>query len=218
MFTSCLTTERPRATLEVPPPMPAFDAIFFDFDGVLIDSEPVHWACWRDVLVPLGVSLEWEFYRDRCIGVDDREMLRWIAGERDWRELWAQYPAKKELFRERMMADTRFPETLAPALESLKGRYRMAVVSSSSRQEIEPLMEKAGLRAYFDTVVGGGDVERQKPDPEPYLLAATRLGAKRAVVLEDSDAGAAAGRAAGFEVFRVRHPNDLPDILREAGL
>jgi beta-phosphoglucomutase len=102
------------------PPMPAIDAIFFDFDGVLIDSEPVHWACWREVLLPLGVSLEWEFYRDHCIGIDDREMLRMMAGDRDWRDLWAEYPKKKELFRSRMIAAPPFPEALAPTLQRLK--------------------------------------------------------------------------------------------------
>lgn len=196
--------------------MPSFDAIFFDFDGVLIDSEPVHWACWRDVLLPLGVSLEWEYYRDYCIGIDDREMLRVIAGDRDWHELWAEYPKKKELFRSRMIDAPPFPGALAPTLERLKPAYRMAVVSSSSCQEIEPLMVRAGLRHYFETVVGGGDVTNQKPHPEPYLLAAARLGVTRAVVLEDSQAGMAAGRAAGFEVLPVTHPDDVPAILRAA--
>lgn len=218
MFTSCLTTDGPHVTLGTPVAMPAYDSIFFDFDGVLIDSEPVHWACWREVLLPLGVSLEWEFYRDQCIGVDDREMLRMMAGERDWRELWEQYPKKKELFRDRMIGAPPFPATLAPTLEGLKGRYRMAVVSASSRQEIEPLMERAGLRGYFDTVVGGGDVTKQKPDPEPYLLAQSRLGVSRPVVLEDSAAGLAAGRAAGFAVLQVRHPDDVPEVLRAAGI
>ena len=93
----------------VSPTMTGFQAIFFDFDGVLIDSEPVHWACWREVLLPLGVLLDWEFYRDKCIGIDDREMLRMMAGERDWRELFAEYPKKKELFRARMIQAPPFP-------------------------------------------------------------------------------------------------------------
>ena len=198
--------------------MPAFDAIFFDFDGVLIDSEPVHWACWREVLLPLGVSLDWEFYRDYCIGIDDREMLRIIAGDRDWRELWAEYPKKKELFRSKMIAAPPFPEFLTATLARLKNTYKLAVVSSSSCQEIEPLMVRADLRDYFDTVVGGGDVVNQKPDPEPYLLAASRLGVARAVVLEDSQAGMAAGRAAGFQVLQVRHPDEVPNVLSAAGI
>ncbi|MBI2679403.1 MAG: HAD family phosphatase [Candidatus Solibacter usitatus] len=198
--------------------MTGLEAIFFDFDGVLIDSEPVHWACWREVLLPLGVTLDWEFYRDRCIGIDDRDMLRMMAGERDWRDLWAEYPGKKALFRARMIEAPPFPRTLAAMLESLKGSYRLAVVSSSGRDEIEPLMDRAGLLTYFDTVVGGGDVKKHKPDPEPYLLAASRLGVTRAVVLEDSAAGVASGRAAGFEVLQICHPNDVPEALRTAGI
>src|SRR3954447_10667126 len=112
----------------------SFQAILFDFDGVLIDSEPVHWACWREVLLPVGVVLDWEFYRDHCIGIDDREMLRMMAGDRDWQELWTEYPRKKELFRSRMIVAPPFPETLPKTLDRLKGTYRMAVVSSSSCQ------------------------------------------------------------------------------------
>jgi beta-phosphoglucomutase len=198
--------------------MPSIDAIFFDFDGVLIDSEPVHWACWREVLLPLGISLEWEFYRDHCIGIDDREMLRMIAGDRDWHDLWAEYPKKKELFRSKMIDAPPFPASLSTTLARLQPVYKLAVVSSSSCQEIEPLMVRAGLRAYFATVVGGGDVKNQKPDPEPYLLAASRLGVTRAVVLEDSQAGMAAGRAAGFQVLPVGHPDEVPGILAAAGI
>jgi beta-phosphoglucomutase len=199
------------------PTMTAPEAIFFDFDGVLIDSEPVHWDCWRQVLLPFGVELSWDFYRDRCIGIDDREMLRMMAGDR-WPELFAEWPKKKALFRARMIDAPPFPKALPGMLETLKASYRMAVVSSSSCEEIEPLMVRAGIRGYFETVVGGGDVKRQKPDPEPYLLAATRLGVTRAVVLEDSAAGMEAGRAAGFEVLQIRHPNEVPGVLREAGI
>ncbi|HLH18023.1 MAG TPA: HAD family phosphatase [Bryobacteraceae bacterium] len=196
--------------------MPRFDSILFDFDGVLLDSEPVHWACWREVLLPLGVSLEWDFYRERCIGIDDRLMLQMMADGRDWRELWERYPAKKELFQQRMIAAPPFPEGLPGLLEELRGSYRMAIVSSSGRSEIEPLVERAGLRGYFDTIVGGGDVEHHKPAPEPYLLAASRLGVSAPLVLEDSEAGIASGRAAGFTVARVGHPSELERVLRTA--
>ena len=67
-------------------------------------------------------------------------------------------------------------------------------------------------------MVGGGDVLKQKPDPEPYLLAASRLGVTRAIVLEDSQAGMTAGRAAGFAVLPVRHPEDVPSVLTAAGI
>lgn len=198
--------------------MPAFDAILFDFDGVLIDSEPVHWACWREVLLPLGVSLEWDFYRDHCIGIDDRLMLQMMATAahppRDWHEMWAQYPAKKELFRARMITSLPFPEGLAGLLDELRGNYKLAVVSSSSCAEIEPLLAKAGLRGYFGTIVGAESVKHYKPAPEPYLVAAERLEARTALVLEDSDAGLESGRAAGFEALRIRHPNETAAVVR----
>jgi HAD superfamily hydrolase (TIGR01509 family) len=197
--------------------MSRFDAIFFDFDGVLIDSEPVHWACWREVLLPLGVSLEWEFYRDQCIGVDDRLMLQMMATAsdppRDWNEMWMQYPAKKELFRARMI-EAPFPLGLAALLDELQPEYKLAVVSSSSCAEIEPLLVSAGLRGYFQTIVGGESVQRHKPAPDPYLLAAERLAARAALVVEDSEAGLESGRAAGFEALRIVHPNDTADAVR----
>jgi HAD superfamily hydrolase (TIGR01509 family) len=197
--------------------MTRFDALLFDFDGVLLDSEPVHWACWREVLLPLGVSLEWEFYRDRCIGIDDRLMLQMMARDgRDWRELWARYPEKKQRFRSRMMEAPPFAPGLAGLLEELRGSYRMAVVSSSSRSEIEPLLERAGLLGHFETIVGAESVKRYKPDPEPYLTAAERLGVKSPLVLEDSEAGMASGRAAGFAVVRVPSPGEMERVLREA--
>src|SRR5215467_5598661 len=102
--------------------MPRYDAILFDFDGVLLDSEPIHAACWAEVLAPLGVRLSWEEYNARYVGMDDRIMLRQIAAEAepplDWELLWGQYPAKKELFRQKI-TDPPFPERLAALLEQL---------------------------------------------------------------------------------------------------
>ncbi|HUB31595.1 MAG TPA: HAD family phosphatase [Bryobacteraceae bacterium] len=195
--------------------MPVFDAILFDFDGVIMDSEPVHFACWREVLLPLGVRLEWDYYLTHGIGIDDKLMLQQLVGDsRDWRELWSQYPAKKELFRSRMLASPPFPENLGALLADLHAAYRLAIVSSSSSSEIEPLVERAGLRRYFSTIVGGDHVTRHKPAPEPYLLAAERLAVRSPLVIEDSEAGAAAGRAAGFPVLQIRHPSELEPALR----
>ncbi len=198
--------------------MCALQAIFFDFDGVLLDTEPVHCACWAEVLAPEGLNLTWEYYRDECIGIDDRDMLRALGRQtdppHDWESLWALYPAKKRLFQERMKAPA-FETSLTALLPDLHRRFRLAVVSSSSVVEIEPLLLAGGIREQFDTIVGGGDVARHKPAPDPYLLAAARLGVDRALVLEDSAAGIASGRAAGFEVIAVRTPAEVADLLRD---
>lgn len=198
--------------------MSQFDSVLFDFDGVLLDTEPMHCACWAEVLAPLGVKLTWEFYSACCIGIDDRDMLRMMATQsdppRDWHELWAQYPAKKELFRTRMQGHPPFDAALPEALAALRLTHKLAVVSSSSCSEIEPLLVNGGLRGHFATVVGGESVKRLKPHPDPYLLAAGRLGANAPLVLEDSEAGLASGRAAGFQVMAIAHPREVPAILR----
>jgi len=192
-------------------------AILFDFDGVLLDTEPVHWKCWSEMLATVGLTLTWEYYRDECIGIDDRDMLRTMAlaadPPRDWDSLWALYPAKKRLFQEHMTCPP-FEAELIAMLPDLHREHRLAVVSSSSASEIEPLLIAGGIREHFDTIVGGEMVKKHKPAPEPYLLAAERLGVKRAIVLEDSAAGIASGKAAGFEVIQVRHPREVAGLLR----
>jgi HAD superfamily hydrolase (TIGR01509 family) len=196
-----------------------FDAILFDFDGVLVDSEPVHYACWAEALRPLGVHLDWEFYSRNCIGIDDREMLRMMATQSDpprvWEELWEQYPAKRDLFRSRTLAAPPFDAALGGLLAELSGSYKMAVVTSSGRAEIEPLLQAAKLRDYFATMVCAREAGGLKPLPDPYLKAARELGALTPLVVEDSAAGVAAGLAAGFEVLQVRSPADVPREVRE---
>jgi HAD superfamily hydrolase (TIGR01509 family) len=202
--------------------MSSFDAILFDFDGVLLDSEPAHCACWGAVLGTLGISLTWDFYRGHCVGIDDREMLRMLAARHrpplDWNRMWALYPEKKRLFQERMAANPAFHPALDGLLAELRAQCKLAVVSSSGCPEIEPLLEAGKLRHHFDTVVGGDSVTRHKPAPEPYLLAASRLGARAPLVVEDSETGIASGRAAGFEVLRVTSPAEVPELLRQTVL
>lgn len=196
---------------------PFYDAILFDFDGVLVDSEPVHFVCWREVLAPFGIDLDWETYQRRCIGIADRAMLETLcalsAPPLDIDRLWEQYPRKKTLFRERMLQSEIVRPEVRDLLDSL-GRYRMALVTSSGRSEVEPLLKAAGIRQYFSAVVCGDDVARRKPAPDPYLEAARLLGAARPLVVEDSAAGIESGKAAGFEVLAVASSAEMPGALR----
>ena len=197
--------------------MAGIDAILFDFDGVLADTEPVHCACWSEVLAPFGVTIEWEYYREHCMGVDDREMLRRIsaAAEQpcDWEELFARYPDKKELFRARTLERPPFDPGLGALLEGLHRDYRLAVVTSSGRSEIDPLLAAAGLRQHFDALVCGREAGGLKPAPDPYLLAARLIAASAPLVVEDSAPGIASARAAGFEVLAVERVSQMPELL-----
>jgi len=197
--------------------MQAYEAILFDFDGVLVDSEPLHFACWRQVLLTVGIDLDWESYRDHCIGVADRDMARWLATRARRpitpEQIWELYPRKSRLYLERVASDPPFPEATRRLLPALSRSYKLAVVSSSGRSEVEPLLVAGGLRPYFATIVAGEDVERHKPAPEPYLTAARRLGVRRALVVEDSEPGAASGLAAGFDVLRIERADRLSEAL-----
>jgi len=112
-----------------------------------------------------------------------------------------------------MLANPPFAPELSAVLERLHARYRMAVVTSSGRTEVEPALAAAGLRPFFDALVCGREAGPLKPAPEPYLLAAKLLGAVRPLVVEDSAPGIAAGRAAGFEVLAVESAATTPEAL-----
>jgi HAD superfamily hydrolase (TIGR01509 family) len=79
---------------------------------------------------------------------------------------------------------------------------------------VEPILEACGLRGHFEVAVFGEDVTRHKPDPEPYRKAAGLLGISRALVVEDSEAGVASGRAAGFDVLRIPDPHEMAALVR----
>jgi beta-phosphoglucomutase len=194
-----------------------YDSILFDFDGVLADTEPIHWACWAETLAPLEIELSWETYRANCIGVADRDMLVFLASLAarvvDPESLRPQYAEKKALFRQRMEETSPCSAETVELIKSLTN-FRLAVVTSSGRSEVAPILERAGIREHLGAVVFGDDVIRHKPDPEPYLLAAERLEAKHPLVVEDSAAGVDSAKAAGFDVIKVVSPIQVAEFLR----
>lgn len=196
-----------------------YDGILFDFDGVLADTEPVHFECWREILTPFGIELDWDVYAAHCIGVSDRLMLERFSSNLQppvpVETLWNEYPRKKELFRLRAEAmDFVQPET-RQLLHSLAA-FPMAVVTSSGRPEVEPALVRAGIHGCFGALVCGLEVPNLKPAPDPYRKAAELLGVKRPLVVEDSEAGEQSGRAAGFTVLRVSSASDVPRLVRKA--
>ncbi|HUQ95922.1 MAG TPA: HAD family phosphatase [Bryobacteraceae bacterium] len=194
-----------------------FEAILFDFDGVLVDSEPIHFACWRQVLTPLSINLEWDHYHQHFIGVSDRKMAEALVGlascPRTVEEVYALYPSKTALFEKQMRARLPFSSGVIDFITGLAG-YRLGVVSSSRRTEVEPVLAAGGILSCFEVAVFGEDVTRHKPDPEPYLKAANMLQTTRILVVEDSEAGEHSGRAAGFEVLRIPEPGLTVDLVK----
>lgn len=197
-----------------------YEAILFDFDGVLMDSEPVHFGAWVEALAPLGFRMEWDEFAARCVGVSEPATMEILAASQrpplDLEAVRARYPLKQELFRARLISELPFAPGVREFLASLEGHCRLAVVTSSARCEIEPLLEQGGLRPYFGAVVCAEDVPRHKPAPDPYLLAARLLGTSAALVAEDSDAGMASARAAGFDAVRIPEARRTVELVRNA--
>jgi beta-phosphoglucomutase len=195
-----------------------WDALLFDYDGVLADTEPLHFACWNEVLLPFGIQVTWDFYQKECVGVTDRLMIERLVSARTpplpFDEVYSQYPRKRAIFRERVLADPPFPEQTRVLLGDLSQSFNLAIVSSSERTEVEGALVSASLRQHFQSLVCGREVPNLKPAPDPYLRAAELLGASRPLVVEDSEAGVASGRAAGFDVLRVSGPHTMAAELR----
>jgi beta-phosphoglucomutase len=195
-----------------------YEAILFDFDGVLADSEPIHFECWREILQTFDLHLDWKTYCEQGIGISDRKLLGFLCARadppRDVEPLIAEFPRKKDLFRARILEREPFSIEVFELLPELRD-YQLAVVTSSGQTEVEPVLERAGLLNYFHAVVYGGDVQQHKPAPDPYSLALRKLGVRSALAIEDSNAGEASARAAGLDVLRVRTPSEMPALLRQ---
>jgi beta-phosphoglucomutase len=195
-----------------------YEAILFDFDGVLVDSEPVHCECWQEILEPYGLKLDWETYCEHGIGAADRLLLARLCTQVsppvELERLIAEYPRKRELFQTRMLEREAFSADVLELIRQLS-EYQLAVVTSSGQTEVESILIRAGIREHFRVAVFGGDVKKHKPDPEPYLLAIEKLGVRNALVVEDSDAGVASATAAGLDVLRINEVSEMPAKLRE---
>jgi beta-phosphoglucomutase len=190
-----------------------FDSILFDFDGVLADTEPIHYQCWLEILAPFGIQPTWDYYQRECIGISDRLMVESISGGL-FDLIWPKYGSKQVLFRDKLSIKSPFLPETAKLIAELAPHYKLAVVSSSGRTEVEPPIIRAGLRDHFQAMVCGKEAGQLKPAPDPYLLAAKLLDAKKPLVVEDSAAGEASGKAAGFTVLKVSSAADVASELR----
>jgi beta-phosphoglucomutase len=193
------------------------EAILFDFDGVLADTEPLHFESWAEALEPLGISLDWPTFEKHCVGIPDRVVAEFFRGllhpPADFDAVWARHPVKRDLFLRKLRQKPFFLTEVPALIHSLRG-YKLGVVSASSRLEIEAALAIAGILHCFEVVIGTEDVERTKPAADPYLLAMRRLGVAMALAVEDSEAGVASATAAGLDVLHVPRPADMPELLR----
>jgi HAD superfamily hydrolase (TIGR01509 family) len=188
-----------------------YDALLFDLDGTLIDTESLAIASGLAAFADVGFPVEMDFMHG-LVGIDGPSSARIIQSRHPELELDALNAVWRQGFQSAMAEGL----ALKPGVtELIAGATHLprAVVTSSGRVEAHRKLGMVGLGAAFAQVVTVDDVTRPKPHPEPYLLAATLLGVDpaRCLVFEDSEAGSEAAHRAGMVVVQV------PDVVPSQG-
>ena len=191
-------------------------AIVFDFDGVIADSEPLHFRAFRDVLAASGVELTEHDYYTRYLGFDDLGAFNAIAAERGRAWSAADLAGLAARKAERMEALERDASVLFPgaaaAILRAAAAVPLAIASGALGAEIRRVLDRADLTRYFSAIVSAEDTPAGKPAPDPYrraveLLSAAAgdpvLQAAECVAIEDSRWGIESARTAGLRTVGV---------------
>lgn len=190
-------------------------AVVFDFDGVLANSEPLHFAAFRDIAAEAGLTLTEPEYYDRYLGYDDIGAFRAMAadaGRALTDDVTHAMVARKAVRMEALegAASVLFPGARA-AVARMAEVGPIAIASGALRAEIVRILNREALHQYFPVIVAAGDTPASKPDPAPYALAVERLaeaaspplGPAHCVAVEDSRWGLLSAKGAGLHTIAI---------------
>ncbi|MBU5480573.1 HAD family hydrolase [Blautia sp. MSJ-19] len=198
-------------------------AIIFDKDGVLINTEPLHYKCWREILKEDGIDLEYDIYKE-CIGATRAVLLDILKEHYDktYEDIDEVMNRMKDKKLEFIKAEG-FPmlDGIKDSIETLhRAGYHLAVASSSPRESIEMELDAIGIRKYFEDITSGLEVEHSKPAPDIFLCAMKKLHLTPAecLVVEDSTNGGKAAEAAGMKCVWYHNPDSGDQLIPQAEL
>ena len=183
----------------------AYTAILFDCDGTLADTMPAHYRAWLHVTKHHGIL----FDEDRFYalgGRPTRDILATLANEAS---IEIDLDHASEMKETAFLEQVKYVKAIDPVIAALRrahGHVPVAVVTGGYRDVCEKILLQIGIREFFDCIVASEDTNRHKPDPDPFLEAARRLGVapEGCLVWEDSDLGIEAARQAGMSWIDVR--------------
>jgi HAD superfamily hydrolase (TIGR01509 family) len=206
-------------------------AIVFDFDGVLANSEPLHFAAFRDVLAAVDVELSEHDYYTRYLGFDDVGVFKTVGTDcgRTWtsRDI-ADFVADKALRLEELERDVPvlFPDA-ADAIRRSAASMPIAIASGALGPEIRRTLKRAGLLQHFAAIVSAEDTPASKPAPDPYVRAVALLAEvvsgpvlapSECVAIEDSRWGLESARTAGLRTVAVTTSYSARELQPHADL
>lgn len=192
--------------------------VIFDFDGVIVDSHPAHVQAWKAFLLAKGKTFsdgDISFVQE---GAKREEILRHFLGELTPNQIVSYGVEKDKLFQARAGEMSLVPGFAEFLLQLDALGFPSAVATSGSRSRVEQTLETLNLRKRFRAVVTGTDVERGKPDPALFLLAAQilQVDASQILVCEDAVAGVLAAKTAGMKCLGIA-ANGRESLLKRAG-
>lgn len=201
-------------------------AVVFDFDGIIVDSEPLHCKAFQKLLEPLGAGFTWDEYVDRYMGFDDRDAFREafrVHGlELDDEKLSGLISAKAAMFQEVAAEGVSSYPGAVDLIRNLAGKTPLALCSGALLSDIEPVLRMLSIPDAFDCIVTADDVAASKPDPASYLLAVRKLQQlfpsqqilpALSVAIEDTPAGISSAKGAGLKVLSVTNSYPAPELL-----
>ena len=210
--------------------MKALQAIVFDFDGVIADSERLHLRSYQEILAPEGITISTDEYLQKYLGYDDVGVFKAIGRHHnvamdDGRV--TELMAKKGERYESLAAggEMLFPGA-ADFIRAAAAAVPIAIASGALTHEIEEVLQRAGLRSLFPVIVGADQTQRSKPHPDPYQTAFARLRAHsgedliawRSVAIEDSKWGLVSARGADLRCVAVTNTYPAADLRADAEL
>lgn len=189
-------------------------AVLFDCDGVVADSERLHFALFRQLLKEKGLDLTWEDYAGKYLALDDRGVFEAVS--RDLGQRWSLEEQRKlgeqksHLYQEAALRHLIILPGVVEFVMAVSQKYPLAMASGALREEVRLMLKTAGIEPYFEALIAAEDVTRGKPSPEPYLKALEALRVNHpgiepaeCLVVEDSKGGLQSARAAGMKCVAV---------------
>lgn len=196
-------------------------AACFDFDGVIVDSEPLHYESERVVLTALGIPFVGVSDKTRFVGGTVRGTVESICAHYGIGDVDGFYDQRQAAFEKLVETSLQLIPGSQEALDRLKhSGIPLALVSSGERGYIETALARHGLEDVFGVTVTQHDVVNHKPDPEPYRVATERLGVspRHCMAVEDSPTGVAAAKSAGLFCVAIPSPATADADLSAADL
>lgn len=175
--------------------------IIFDLDGVLVDSEPVHFLAYKQSFEKYGIDLSKENYLRFGVSRGDRFLVEKISQKYKKKiDLEEIRKLKKEYFGKKIGTNLRLREGILETISLLSNKCKLAIASSSRRETIERVLRQFEMRKYFKAIVGGDEVESVKPEPDIYLrvLDLLSFSSEQCIAVEDSQTGLRAAKGAGL--------------------